>query len=56
LLADVVDVVGVIEFDIDGPDSPGFGPPSASNAAAMAIVPARKLVAKILRIMSKLRS
>jgi hypothetical protein len=55
LLGDVVDVVGVVEFDIDGPDSPRFGAAYASTAAAMMIVPARKLVAKCLRIMSALR-
>jgi hypothetical protein len=55
LLADVVDVVGVVELDIDGPDSPRFGAALASAAAAMMIVPARQLVAKTLRIMSTLR-
>jgi hypothetical protein len=55
LLADVIEVVGVVEFDIDGPDSPGFGAAFASTAAAMMIVPARQLVAKSLRIMSTLR-
>jgi hypothetical protein len=45
----VVDVVG--EFDIDGPDSLGFGAADASAAAPMMTMPARKLVAKSLRIM-----
>lgn len=56
MLGDVVEVVGVVEFDIDGPDSLGFGTAFANAAAATMIVPARQLVAKSLRIMSTLRS
>jgi hypothetical protein len=52
LVADVVVVVGVVgEFDINGPDSLGFGAAFASAAAPMTTMPARQLVAKSLRIM-----
>jgi hypothetical protein len=52
LVADVVVVVGVVgEFDIDGPDSLGFGAADASAVAPMMTMPARQLVAKSLRIM-----
>jgi hypothetical protein len=52
LVADVVVVVGVVgEFDIDGPDSLGFGAADASAVAPMMTMPARQLVAKILSIM-----
>ena len=52
MVADVVVVVGVVgEFDIDGPDSLGFGVADASAVAPMMAMPARQLVAKSLRIM-----
>ncbi len=55
LVADVVDVVGVVEFDIDGPDSLGSGAACASAAAPTITMAARPLVAKSLRIMSTFR-
>jgi hypothetical protein len=55
LVADVVDVVGVVELDIDGPDSLGSGAACASVAAPTITMATRELVAKSLRIMSKFR-
>ena len=52
MVADVVVVVGVVgEFDIDGPDSLGFGAADASAVAPIMAMPARQLVAKSLSIM-----
>lgn len=47
----VVGVVGVVEFDIDGPDPLGFAAACASDTAPMMMRLARQLVAKSLRVM-----
>jgi hypothetical protein len=49
LVADVVEVVVVVESDIDGPDP--FGAVEASATTPTMIKPATQLAAKILRIM-----
>jgi hypothetical protein len=50
-----VDVVGVVEFDIDGPDSIGFGATVTAAALAMTM-PTRQLAARISDFMITSRS